>query len=90
VFFLHAGAAAQAPDAKALALFESKIRPVLVTECYQCHSAAAAGKGELSGGLRLDTRDGARKGGKSGPAVVPATRRRACCSPRCATRASPS
>ena len=48
--------------------FEKKIRPVLVRECYECHSAA---KEEPGGGLRLDFRDGARKGGESGPAVVP-------------------
>jgi hypothetical protein len=48
--------------------FEKKIRPVLVAHCYKCHSAQAA---KVKGGLRLDTREGLRKGGKSGPAVVP-------------------
>jgi len=51
-----------------LEFFEKKIRPVLVRECYECHSSA---KAEPGGGLRLDFRDGARKGGESGPAVVP-------------------
>lgn len=51
-----------------LDFFEAKIRPVLVQKCYQCHSAAAK---ELKGGLLLDTRQGMRKGGDSGPAVVP-------------------
>jgi len=50
--------------------FESKIRPVLVEHCYACHSQAAADKKKLRGGLLLDTRDGLRKGGDSGPAVV--------------------
>lgn len=50
------------------AFFEAKIRPVLVQQCYPCHSAAA---GKTSGGLSLDTREGVRRGGKSGPAVVP-------------------
>ncbi len=68
---LQAPAGAQAPDAKALALFESKIRPVLVKECYQCHSAEAARNKKLRGGLQLDTREGTRKGGDAGPAVVP-------------------
>ncbi len=54
-----------------LDFFESKIRPVLVKECYQCHSAEAAAKKKLKGGLFLDTRDGTRKGGETGPSVVP-------------------
>jgi hypothetical protein len=48
--------------------FESRIRPVLIEKCYGCHSAAAA---KLKGGLLLDSRDGARRGGDTGPAVVP-------------------
>src|SRR6266550_3146318 len=40
-----------------LEFFEKKIRPVLVEKCYACHSAKAA---QPMGGLRLDTRDGAR------------------------------
>src|SRR5262245_33549905 len=71
LFCLHARAGAQPPDAKGLALFELKIRPVLVKECYQCHSAEAAKNKKLRGGLYLDTREGIRKGGDNGPAVVP-------------------
>ena len=48
--------------------FEKKVRPVLVKECYKCHSAEA---GRVKGGLRVDTRDGLFKGGDSGPAIVP-------------------
>jgi len=48
--------------------FEKKIRPVLVKQCYECHSASAK---ELKSDLRLDTRAGIRKGGESGAAVVP-------------------
>ncbi|QDU26576.1 Planctomycete cytochrome C [Anatilimnocola aggregata] len=51
--------------------FEAKIRPVLVEHCYACHSADAALQKKLKGGLLLDTREGIRKGGESGPAVVP-------------------
>lgn len=54
-----------------LDFFETKIRPVLVRECYGCHSAEAAAKGKLRGELLLDSRQAARKGGESGPAVVP-------------------
>ncbi|MGK0189959.1 MAG: hypothetical protein ACI9R3_005778 [Verrucomicrobiales bacterium] len=50
------------------AFFESKIRPVLVAHCYKCHSFEG---GKSKGGLLLDTRDGIRKGGDSGSAVVP-------------------
>lgn len=51
--------------------FEAKIRPVLVEKCYECHSVEAANRGKQKGGLLLDTREGIRKGGDTGPAVVP-------------------
>jgi hypothetical protein len=51
-----------------IAFFEKKIRPVLVKECYSCHSADAE---KVRGNLTLDTRAGIREGGDSGPAVVP-------------------
>ncbi len=57
-----------ADDPKARELFEAKIRPVLVGQCYRCHSAETE---KPKGGLRLDTRDGLLKGGDSGPVVVP-------------------
>ncbi|MEX2175504.1 MAG: PSD1 and planctomycete cytochrome C domain-containing protein [Pirellulaceae bacterium] len=55
-------------DLRGIEFFEKKIRPVLVANCYQCHSASAK---EIQGELRLDTRAGIRKGGELGPAVVP-------------------
>jgi|HigsolmetaAR202D_1030399.scaffolds.fasta_scaffold07004_2 Protein of unknown function (DUF1553)./Protein of unknown function (DUF1549)./Planctomycete cytochrome C. len=58
---------AQNPDG--LEFFEKKIRPVLVSQCYACHSASSK---PLMGQFSLDTREGLRKGGGSGlPAVVP-------------------
>jgi len=57
--------------ADGIAFFESKIRPVLVKHCYECHSQAALEKGKIKGGLQLDTRAGIRKGGDTGAAVVP-------------------
>jgi hypothetical protein len=45
--------------------FESKIRPLLATNCHSCHTQGALG------GLRLDSIEGLLKGGKSGAAVVP-------------------
>ena len=48
--------------------FENHIRPLLVQNCYKCHSEDA---GKAKGELLLDTREGLRKGGDSGPAIVP-------------------
>src|SRR5579862_6060823 len=59
---------AVAPDAAGIEFFEQKVRPVLVKNCYGCHSVEAK---KNKGGLLLDTREGVRKGGDSGPAVVP-------------------
>ena len=65
-------AAAEKPTEKIspdqLAFFEKRIRPVLVTKCYQCHSAEAE---KVKGGLLLDTREGTRMGGATGHAVEP-------------------
>jgi hypothetical protein len=63
-----ASAAQAADDAAGIAFFESKIRPVLIDRCYECHSSQAK---KLRGGLRLDTREGTRTGGDTGAAVVP-------------------
>ena len=54
---------------ESLAFFESKIRPVLVEQCYSCHSQEAATKGKLKGSLYLDSRDGMLRGGDTGPAL---------------------
>ena len=48
--------------------FERKIRPVLVAECYSCHSTEAK---KVRGNLLLDSREGLLKGGDSGPSLVP-------------------
>jgi hypothetical protein len=56
-----------APTPEQVAFFEKSIRPVLARECYSCHSATAE---KLRGGLKLDTREALRKGGKSGAVVV--------------------
>jgi cytochrome c553 len=62
-------AAAAAPiKPEQLKFFETKIRPVLVTQCAKCH---ASGAEKVKGGLLVDSRDGLRKGGDTGPAVVP-------------------
>jgi hypothetical protein len=51
----------------AVEFFEKKIRPLLVNNCYNCHSANTNAKG----GLRVDDRNGLLQGGGRGPAVVP-------------------
>jgi hypothetical protein len=48
--------------------FEKKVRPVLVQSCYPCHSLEAK---KQRGGLALDSRDALRKGGDTGPAIIP-------------------
>ena len=45
--------------------FESKIRPVLATHCFECHGH------KDKGGLKLDSREAILQGGDSGPAIVP-------------------
>jgi len=47
--------------------FESKVRPVLIKRCYECHSIEKKTKG----GLALDTRAGWQHGGDNGPAIIP-------------------
>ncbi|MEZ6089899.1 MAG: PSD1 and planctomycete cytochrome C domain-containing protein [Pirellulaceae bacterium] len=51
-----------------LAFFEKRIRPLLIDKCYACHSAESA---DLEGSLLVDSRTTIRRGGASGPAVVP-------------------
>src|SRR5438046_2793641 len=62
LFFLTS---AQGADAD---FFEKKIRPVLVENCYECHSASSK---KLKGGLRLDGRAEVLRGGGCWPAICP-------------------
>lgn len=50
----------------ALEFFESKVRPLLVEKCLECHSHQT----ETSGGLSLDSREDWIKGGDSGQAIA--------------------
>ena len=58
----HSGA--QTQDA-GITFFETRIRPVLVAECLECHGAE-----KTKGGLRLDSRPGWQRGGDSGAVIV--------------------
>jgi hypothetical protein len=53
--------------AESIAFFEKKVRPLLVNNCNNCHSANTNAKG----GLRVDDRNGLIQGGNRGPAIVP-------------------
>src|SRR5256885_2246678 len=59
--------AAAEPAQQQVEFFEKKVRPILVNNCYACHSADT----KPAGGLRVDDYNGIRRGGNSGPAVVP-------------------
>lgn len=56
-----------APTPQQIEFFESKIRPILAQECYDCHSTATKKKG----GLLLDSRAGWQAGGDTGDAIKP-------------------
>ena len=71
-YALNAIKAAESPAEKAsqeqIHFFESKVRPLLVEHCYECHSDEA---GESSGDLKLDSAAAIAKGGLGGAALVP-------------------
>ena len=66
VAFQIGSTAFAANDTDKLRFFETKVRPLLVAECFECHSTDKA-----EGGLRLDTATTIRAGGDSGAAIVP-------------------
>ena len=53
---------------EAVEFFESRIRPVLIERCYECHSSKAK---KVRGGLLLDSQQGVMEGGISGPVILP-------------------
>ena len=57
------GNLSKADDAEGTQFFERKVRPLLSTHCYECHSRSAK---RPEGGLRLDTAAGIRAGGENG------------------------
>ena len=54
-------------DSQKIEFFEKKIRPLLIENCINCHSAENGGKG----GLRVDDRNGLIEGGGRGKGIVP-------------------
>ncbi len=61
----HAADEPKAVTAEQATFFESKIRPLLATHCYECHGGA-----ESRGGLKLDSMEALLKGNAHGPALV--------------------
>ncbi|HET6406554.1 MAG TPA: DUF1549 domain-containing protein, partial [Chthoniobacteraceae bacterium] len=55
-------------NAEQTEFFERRIRPVLVNNCYECHSAGAK---KIGAGLLVDSRAGIIKGGDTGPLIHP-------------------
>lgn len=66
LLLLSLASACQAQQADAN--LEKKVRSVLETHCYRCHSHET---GKNKGGLMVDSRALLLKGGESGPAIVP-------------------
>ena len=56
------------PTTEQTKFFESKVRPLLARNCYQCHSEQAK---ILYSNLRVDDRSALLNGGVRGPAIVP-------------------
>ena len=56
---------ADSPSLEGIEFFEKKVRPILVDKCQKCH-----GSQRQKGGLRLDSRQAALKGGETGPVIV--------------------
>ncbi len=59
-------AADELPPAKQMEFFEKSVRPILVANCFECHSGTTH-----KGGLRLDSRAAIMSGGRNGPAMIP-------------------
>src|SRR5262249_52344760 len=53
-------------NAQAVEFFESKVRPVLVQQCFSCH-----GEKRQQAGLRLDGQQALLKGSDNGRVIVP-------------------
>src|SRR5436190_12039284 len=56
----------QDADQAKLDFFETKVRPLLLSKCGECHGPA-----KQEGSLRLDSREAILKGGDYGPAMNP-------------------
>ncbi|MFO1064987.1 MAG: DUF1549 domain-containing protein [Pirellulales bacterium] len=64
--FVYTASGALNETPEKIAMFESRIRPLLLERCMECHDSETQ-----EGGLRLDARAGWEIGGHTGPAIVP-------------------
>jgi len=64
---LRADETERPPTDAEVEFFERSVRPVLVNNCFRCHSAAE----KQRGGLRVDSRQHLLTGGDTGAALVP-------------------
>ncbi len=58
--------ASEQPSAKQIEFFESRIRPALVANCYECHNSSDTAEG----GLAVDHRRALLAGGEGGPVIA--------------------
>ena len=68
ILFSSTAQDAEKDDPEVIAFFEKNIRPILIDQCYKCHSVES---GKSKGGLLLDSKAGLIRGGDTGPSVVP-------------------
>jgi mono/diheme cytochrome c family protein len=73
VWPLHSASAADdtrtpEPNPEDIEFFNKRVRPILLTRCFECHSSTAK---KLRGGFKLDSREAALAGGETGAALVP-------------------
>ena len=68
LFFVCSNAGAAEPTSADLEHFEKNVRPILIEQCFKCHSAESKNP---KGGLRVDARAHLLAGGDSGPSIVP-------------------
>ncbi len=59
---------APTPDAASIEFFQTKVKPLLETRCFECHGPEVK---KLKGGLSLASRADMLRGGDSGAAIVP-------------------
>jgi hypothetical protein len=68
VLLLPCCLAGEEPTTEQLKFFETRIRPLLVERCYECHSGDVD---EVENKFQIDSRAGILRGGIHGPAAIP-------------------
>jgi hypothetical protein len=63
---LFISAEEKGPSKEDLTFFDEKVKPILINQCYDCHSAKAK---KVKGKLKLDTKEDFEKGGENGKIV---------------------